>query len=248
MKLDILEKIGLNANESYIYNILLTNGEMSAPDITEKAHLKLTRQNTYAVLKSLVKRGLVEEFDKRKKLTYRLEHPQKLLDVLDEEKKALEENERMVESILPEIISDYNLAHNKPGVVYYEGIEGIKKIYEDTLREKPEEILVFRSPFEEEKLGQYIFGYMKRRATLGIKTKIISPTKPSKETLAEDKTQLKERKYIKKEIFSLYTEIDIYKNKVAFMTFGKKTMGFIVESPEVSGSMATIFNLIWATK
>ncbi len=246
MKTEIFEKIGLNANESYIYNILLTNGEMRAPNIAEKAHLKLTRQNTYAVLKSLTKKGLVEEFDKRKKLTYRVEHPQKLLEVIEEQKKELEENEKTVEALMPEIISDYNLAHNKPGVVYYEGIEGIKKIYEDTLREKPEEILVFRSPFEEDKLGQYIHGYTKRRAALGIKTKIISPKKPAKEILVEDRERLRERKYIKKEIFSLYTEINVYKNKVAFIAFGKKTMGFIVESPEVAQTMRTVFNLVWS--
>ncbi|PIZ01201.1 hypothetical protein COY62_00045 [bacterium (Candidatus Howlettbacteria) CG_4_10_14_0_8_um_filter_40_9] len=243
MKSNILTNIGLNKNESLIYETLLSYGEMIASELTEKT--KLGRQNTYAVLKTLVQKGLVEEFDKKKKLTYRVEPPQKLLEYTENKKIELEENEKTLSSLLPTLMSDYNLAHNKPGVVYYEGIEGIKRIYEDTLREKPEEILVFRSPYEEKRLNKYIFDYMRRRAKLNIKTKIISPTNPSKEIEKNDELYQKERKYIPINIFDLYTEIDIYGNKVAFMSFKKNVMGFIVESPDVTHTLRTLFNLIW---
>jgi sugar-specific transcriptional regulator TrmB len=125
MRKDLLEDVGLNKNEAIIYRTLLENGEMLPSELTEKT--PVMRQNVYAVLKSLVKKGLIEQIEHRKKLVYRAEHPQKLLDFVESQKAEIQKNENLVESMIPEMISDFNLAQNKPGVVYYEGLEGIKR-------------------------------------------------------------------------------------------------------------------------
>jgi sugar-specific transcriptional regulator TrmB len=251
MKTDILEKIGLNKNESYIYNILLTNGEMSAPDIAEKARLKLTRQNTYMVLKGLVKRGLVEELDKRKKLTYRLEHPQKLLDFLEEEKKALEENEKMVESVLPEIISDYNLAHNKPGIAYYEGTQGIRKIFEMLYKEKDEPVLGCVDLEELAKsfpdLTKIIIPSRKRNMVESI-TLFADSTK-AREHHKKDKEEMRISALLDKKKYPIPAEIDVFEDKIAMLDFSKgKFIGVVIENKDMATSLKSLMRLALENK
>ena len=247
MKLEILERIGLNTNESYVYNILLTNGEMSAPDIAERAHLKLTRQNTYTVLKSLTKKRLIEEFDKRKKLTYRVEHPQKLLETIENQKKELEENEKTIEAIMPEIISDYNLAHNKPGVVYYEGLKGVKKIFEDVYSPGKDEVYGCVDPTLFDKSFDVVF---KELVPQRIKNKLLSkailPDTPFTKTLAKkDKEQYRVSKLVNSKKYPLLAEIDVYEDKIAMMDIskGKDFVGIIIENKAIAETLKSIFKL-----
>ena len=55
----ILEDIGLNKNEALVYNTLLYKGEMIPSQIAE--YTGITRANSYAILKSLVEKGVIEE-------------------------------------------------------------------------------------------------------------------------------------------------------------------------------------------
>ena len=247
MKLDVLEKIGLNPNESYIYNILLTSGELNAPAIAEKAHLKLTRQNTYTVLKSLVKKGLIEEFDKRKKLTYRVEHPQKLLETIENQKKELEENEKTIEALMPEIISDYNLAHNKPGIVYYEGLSGVKKIFEDVYSPGKDEVCGCVDPTLFDKSFDIVF---KTLVPQRIKNKlfskaILTDSAFSKAMQKKDNEQHRKSILVDPKKYPITAEIDVYEDKIAMMDVskGKNFIGIVIENKAISETLRSIFKL-----
>jgi sugar-specific transcriptional regulator TrmB len=246
MKQNLLEQAGLNKNEANVYQIVLEHGEIAPPRVAEISGL--SRQNGYAVLKSLTQKELIEELDKRKKLVYRPLPPQSLLEYTEKRKKTAELAEKALQSALPELTSLFNLSTNRPGITYFEGVNGIKKIYEDTLKEKPEEILVFRSALDLEKLGPFIEGYTKRRARLNIKTRIISPMQGSAEVKALDASLLKTRKYIPESLFKLNTEIDIYRDQVAFIAFDKKVMGFVVSSKDIAQTLTVLFELIWKAK
>jgi sugar-specific transcriptional regulator TrmB len=243
MKNILFEQAGLSKNEAEIYKLVLEHGEIVPPQIAELTGI--TRQNTYAILKSLVQKELVEEIDRKKKLTYRPLHPSALIEHVKRRRKEQELAEKTLEAAIPELAGIFNLSTNKPGVTYFEGIEGVKKIYENTLSEKPDEILVLRSPYDQGRLGPYLTGYVKRRARLGIKSKIILPKIMQKAADIEDQKYLRERKFIDKNIFNISTEIDIYNDQVAFISLDKKVMGFIISSKDVAQTFRNIFELIW---
>ena len=243
IKQSVFKEIGLNENEVIVYNLLLDYGEIAPPKISELT--SINRQNAYAVIKSLLGKGLVEEIDRRKKLTYRPLHPEKLVQYAENRRKEAEIAEEALKTALPELSSLYHLSTNKPGITFFEGLDGVKKIYEDILKEKPEELLVFRSPHDKEKLDQYLVGYMKRREKVGVKTRIISPTKITAKIIEEDKNFSRTRKYIPENIFHLNTQISIYNDQVAFIAFEKKLMGFVISSKDVAQTLRTIFELVW---
>ena len=86
---------------------------------------------------------------------------------------------------------------------------------------------------------------MKRRTKIGIKTRIISPTKVSSDIKTEDLGLNRIRKYIPESIFHLNTQVSIYNDQVAFIAFEKKLMGFVISSKDVAQTLRTIFEIVW---
>ncbi|MEI6236995.1 MAG: helix-turn-helix domain-containing protein [Candidatus Saccharibacteria bacterium] len=242
----LLEQAGLNQSEVKVYKRLLEYGELAPPRLSELTGL--ARQNTYAALKTLTKKELIEVVSRRKKLAYQVQHPNKLVELVD---KQIDESKMVQKSLkanMPELISLFSLASSKPGIIYFDGLESIKNIYLDGLRSKPEEVLVFRSTHDDDKLGVFLTSFKKRRALNGTKTKMISQTIPTKEKIEEDKQLLIQRKYVPDDIFHLDTEIAIADNQVSFITFDKQIKGFVITSKEVAQTLRTIFESLWVAE
>ncbi len=242
----MLLQAGLTPNEAKVYNLLIEHGELTPPRITELSNI--SRQNSYAVLKSLIKKDLVEEIDRKKKLTYYPKHPQKLVEYMEGQRKEMEMAEKVVSAAIPSLASLFQFSSGKPGITYFEGIDGIKKIQEGILKERPKEVCVFRSIYDKQKLDKFLTGFIKREATLGIKTRIISPKIVTPEVLEKDKRYNRERKYVPEELFKLETQISVYNDQTAFFTYGKKLMGFVISSKDVAQTLRTIFELVWNSK
>lgn len=132
---EIFTSINLSLGESIVYEYLLKNGESPAGEMIKKTPLK--RGLVYKILDSLVDKGLVIEKTSipskkqgRRKISHFLpNHPEKLREFIENEKKKLDKAKNTLEANMPALISDFNLASGKPGVRFFEGIEGIKKCY-----------------------------------------------------------------------------------------------------------------------
>lgn len=237
----ILKNINLTADEIKVYELLLAQGEMSARQVIVGAGLK--RGTAYYVLRGLKTKGLVEEFAKYKKSYFRLEPPSRLRDYIEGRVRQIKESSATLESALPEMLSQYNLVLHKPGIRFYEGKEGLMKIYEDTLRQANSEILVFRSIYDCSVLDNNFFdSYTKERAKKNINTKIFSP---NLDTDKEIDIKLKKERRLLVNLNELETEIDIYGSKVAFLAFRGDNIGTIIESDAVASTMRKIFNALW---
>jgi sugar-specific transcriptional regulator TrmB len=240
----MLKTMGLNENDIKIYQYLLERGEDNPSQISEK--MGVGRTNVYSILGKLVKLGMVEEVSRSKTAKYRLRSPEVIDELVKQQLSELEASSRALEALVPSLLSKYNLTYGKPGITYFEGLSGIKKIYEDRIKEKPKEVLVFRSILDKKKLGNFLVGVIKRTAIAGIKTRIISPSKITNERRKEDKLFLRERRRIKLDDFNLSTQIDIYNDRVAFIDLEKKPVGFIVTNKSIADTMRVIFELSWS--
>jgi sugar-specific transcriptional regulator TrmB len=239
----LLEQAGLNQSEVKVYKRLLEYGELTPPRLSELTGL--ARQNTYAALKTLAAKQLIEVISRRKKLTYEIQHPNRLVELVDKQIDETKMVQKSLKANMPELISMFNLASNKPGISYFEGLDGIKNIYLDWLRIKPAEVLVFRSSHDDEKLGDFLVSFKKRRALNGTKARMISQTIPTKEVIEQDVELLVQRKHVPDEYFHLDTEVSVGSNQVSFITFDKHMRGFVITSKEVAQTFKTIFESLW---
>jgi len=260
---DILTSINLSAGESTIYEYLLKNGESPAGDIIKRTPLK--RGIAYKILDNLVEKGLVVEKTSvpsqkqgRRKISHFLpNHPEKLREFIENEHKRFKKAENTLEAVLPALVSDFNLVSGKPGVRFFEGLDGVKKVMNDTLINNfKRQILTFSDVAAYMKyLKDWNMNYYApKRREYKIHEKVIIPNNPLavdymneyiKNPLSDELTDIL---FIDHKSYPFETEINIYENKVSFVTFSEKRhIGLIIENKEIFNSLISTFNLIWTT-
>jgi len=146
--------------------------------------------------------------------------------------------------IIPELRSMHNVA-DRPKVLFYEGREGLEKVYEDTLTSH-ETIRAYANVNEmHEALPNYFPEYYKRRIEKGIFIRAIFPTnKAGFERAQKDKSEARESALVPADKYYFSPEINIYDNKVIIASW-KEKLGIIIESKEIAESMKTAFELAW---
>ena len=147
---------GLSPKQAAVYEASLETGPAKVPEIALQAHLK--RTTVYGIVDELVALGLLQESYRGKRKLYKAEDPRAILSMLEQKKKQIAD-------ILPEL-SDLFVTHNvRPRVTFFEGREGVKKIYDDALECKSKEIKeVVRVRQHNEAVGDaFIRDFIKRR-------------------------------------------------------------------------------------
>lgn len=127
-----LRAIGLSPKEAAIYLATLRLGESSLTDINKEARLKWTI--THNLTQGLVLRGFLSEVSKGKRKAYTAVHPRRILQVA-------ELNRNQVEELMPELIALHYGQSKKPRAQLYEGMEGVRRAYQEIIegvREKKE--------------------------------------------------------------------------------------------------------------
>ena len=234
---NILQQLGFSKNEIEVYLASLELGVASAQDIAKKASIK--RTTAYSVLDSLVQRGFIGKTVQHGRTRFLVEPPEKLLFTVANIKSQLE-------SLLPQLQAVYNVKRTKPKITFFEGKGAIRNVYDDTLQEKPKEILEWNT----DNYFKYFpkeYNYIQKRTQLHIKARRMAPSNSiwHKKHKSLDKIELAETVIIPKEIFSPEIEVNIYNNKVAFINYVEK-MSVIIESPAIAKAMRQAYELSWA--
>jgi len=232
----IFKQLGFSENERKVYLAALESGLSSAQHIANKAGVK--RTTAYFVLGYLVNRGVVAKTKVSGKLRFAAEPPDKLLNMTSD-------LEYRIKKALPELEAIYNKNEVKPKITFYDGERAIQNVYDDTLREKPGEILewntnaYFKYPTADQ-------DYISKRVALGIKAKRIagSGSKWDSKHRYLDKKELAETLIVPGELFSPEIEVDIYGHKVAFMNYAEN-MSVIIESKAIAEAMRQAYELSW---
>ena len=127
-----LTKAGLSYSQSEVYEILLKNGPLKAGKIYQKSDLK--RSLVYKELDDLLKLGLIEKLeDKGKVAVFAPLHPSKLHSLVEQQQHKLKTAELLLDGVLGQMASDFNLVSGMPGVLFFEGVEGAIKVLNDSL-------------------------------------------------------------------------------------------------------------------
>ena len=139
----------------------------------------------------------------------------------------------------------HNVA-GRPKVRFYEGVQGLRDVYEDTLTSN-EPIRAYASVENMHTgLPGYFPEYYKRRSGKGIAIRAIIPnTETGVERKSFDSKEMRETALVPVEQFSFSPEINIYDDKVMIASW-KEKLGIIIESTEISSAMKKIYELAWA--
>lgn len=239
---EILVKSGFSENEVAIFLAILQLGGGTVTQITRKAGLN--RTTGYDILDSLVSRGLVSVSGKEPKQEYLAESPDKLVGVLEKGLKEAEKRVADIKKIIPELKSMHNV-RGRPKVRFYEGKEGLKDVYEDTLTSH-EQILAYANVSEmHQALIGYFPKYYERRAGKNISIRAIIPDSPiGKHRASKDKEENRESVLVPVGKYNFSPEINIYDNKVMIASW-KEKLGIIIESAEIADAMKKIYELAW---
>lgn len=248
----ILQKIGLSDKDSEVYLACLELGTQPASVIARKAGLK--RPTTYLILEGLLKRGLVSEYTGSNVKYFTAVSPEYLLNFVEKQRRELTSHQRELEQFLPQFLSLSNPYSINPRVRFYEGLEGIERVMDDTLMAKKSEILTYSCIdrwFSREDLKQYIGQYGRRRSAekkIALRG-IVIDTPLARQYIEKDypgDSAVTQTRWFPKDISVFHNEINIYDNKVAICSIGRhELLGVIIESDEIAESQRSIFELVW---
>jgi len=234
-----LKQIGIDSKKADVYLACLEMGGATAYLIAKKAGLK--RPTVYDIVNQLMKEGLAYKSIKGNIKYFSPADPEVLI-------KKLKEKEVLAKEILPQLQNLYNSPQTKPFIRYFEGEEGIKEMYEDSLRslKKGEEILAYVGDDTLKNMPEYADDYIKRRVEKNIRLRGIYKSFPEiLKYIQSNQSQLRETRVLDEEYFPVSNETNIYKNKIAIASYGTEMFGMIIESAEIARSQKAIFELAW---
>lgn len=238
--LQVIESVGLETDEAKLYIAGLKLGEAPASAYAKKT--ALNRVTTYNYLERLTKRRIFSAVRKKNAKYYQPISPEKLSI---EARKNVDSLDR----VLPDLRGLMGNHHRTPKVRYYEGSEGVRDVYADTLTAQTELLNFANSDIIRNFWKEYDKQYVAQRVKKGIYLKGIAPDDAvGRKVHGKDKQSNREIRLVSAKEFPINNEINIYDNKVAIISFAEdesEVFGVIIESTEVAQTQRQIFEMAW---
>jgi len=252
--INMLTQSALTDNESVVYMHLLQNGGDFPSSVAKRTGIK--RTTAYKILLDLSVKGLINEVERKKKLYYQVERPQKLLRYAESNARRAQEMLENTKAIIPDIEGLFTNLSHKPKITYAQGYNEVLSIYEDQISyNKPYELLAFANidKILEILPNNFLEHYRKEKARIGITARGIVPdTFRSSTYVTGIYGDVPEKirptvKYIPATDFPYENETIIYgNNKVSIVNFVKDNItGILIEDEIIHKTMRMIFELAW---
>ncbi len=236
-----LQKIGLSSKAAQIYMALLELAEGSVIEVAQKAGLH--RTTVYNILPELLRSGLVQSTLKEKRRIYFVDDVRRLrLDA--------EERLKAVDDLVPQLKAIQNILPFKPKISFYEGMGGMKELYQDTLDSVPTggaiQSFTGLADFYSVMPREFYEWYVRERVKKKIHISIIAPDSPAAREWKRDSVKhLRQIKLIPAAHFQFKGDMEIYSNKLALLSYPENFMGVIIESKEIHDMQKAAFELMW---
>lgn len=233
---NILQNIGLTQKEANVYLAALELGTNVVAEIAAKA--KINRVTTYDIAEKLLKKGLLSTHVKNGIRYFTATDP----DVLMQEHKRRMHD---LQKALPELRRLHGKVQH-PRIQYFEGIEGIKAIYADTLTAQTEILNYANSEEIRIHWPSYDQEYVAQRVKRKIYLKGVAPDDEyGRKVHADNKNNFREIRLVPKEEIAITNEINIYDDKIAIVSFRDNLIGMIIESEDMANTQRALFKMIW---
>ncbi len=242
---NILIQAGLSEEQAQCYQSLLDKGPQRASDLAKWTGIK--RGLIYKVLEQLESMSLITKKGGPGTVAiFSPSHPSLLLSNIERKEKEISLTKEMLASSLGSLSSKYNLITGKPNVQFFEGIDGIAKVINDSLTSSEpirqyidnEAIVKFWQKENEE--------HVKERTKLGIKKKMICPDTEYVRNRAQNMNPEITELRVAENIPSFGTIMQIYNNKTSYATLSEtKKIGVLIEDIDIANMNKIFFDQVW---
>jgi hypothetical protein len=163
-----------------------------------------------------------------------------------------EERVERAKELIPQLSSLMSTLAFKPKIRFYEGLEGIKSIFEDVLTTQGEVLGYTSLKGLIDLFPDYFRQYCHKKIRNSIKTRYIAPAAAEGVDIIDEyfpkkyDPNLLEILMVNPKEFDFRNEIAIYGNKVAVMSLNPdELIGLLIESATVAQTMKSVFDLAW---
>ena len=235
MDTQILEDIGLTNAEIKVYLALLELGSATAGPILEKTGLQ--NSVVHMTLNKLIEKGLISFVKEGKRNRYQASNPKHIVEYIDEKKERFEQ-------ILPDLLKKQKISKEKPEIITFKGIKGVKELLLELLDAGGTEHHTFGSTKESLMLGEsWWVNYHKKRSQKGITAKLMF-NESLKYWKAEVKYPKAEVRYTKAG-FEPLTETIIRNDKIGIIIWTEKPLGVLIHNKTAALSYDKFFEIMW---
>jgi sugar-specific transcriptional regulator TrmB len=236
--LKILEDLGLTENESQVYLTALSLGPTTVLAIARAAEIR--RTTVYAVIDSLKTKGLMHIESRGFKQVYVAESPEQLVSILEHKKHDLEQH-------IPEFMSLYNLKGTESTIQYYEGIESIKRLYDEVLEPlRPHEDFLVISDIQNFFSADKFFNdYLDRRIKSRVNARLLLTDSDEARRLKKYSKQMNHEVRILPKEYKLSIDTMITKHQVSIFNLEQPITAINIKNPTTIKAQMELFEIMW---
>lgn len=235
----VLQGLGFRDVEARVYLAILELGEATASEIAKKTKLK--RPSVYVILKDLIRQGQVSSYIRKKVTRFISQSPESVVA-------HARERLHQVEISLPEFQALHKAGEKsgKPRIRYFEGVEGLITVMEESIAGNDKTILVWADlDLSKKTFGDYYTDYTKMRVERNISVRaILEDNKVARAFKEKSVSEKAEARIIPAVNYDFNDEIQIYDDKVAIISHHDQ-IGVIVENQAIANTQRAIFRLGW---
>jgi sugar-specific transcriptional regulator TrmB len=237
-----LTNIGLNKKEAKIYIALLQLGQATAYKVSNFCGLK--KPTTYVILNKLAEKGVVKKIPKTEYdtvISFEALDPDSLFNNFEAKLKSSKQ-------ALPELRALNPKQKEKAKVYYYEGLNGIKKMYENVIKTaKNKEIIGFlghNRNISKELIEFWDYFNQERIKNNILARGVATEDKTVKRWTKNQKKYLLKVKIAPKKEFDTNVSIEIFDKFIQIISF-RYLQGIVIENPDIKKAFKQVFEMVW---
>lgn len=236
-----LQEIGLSEKEAIIYIALLSVDNYSVAELAKATDIN--RTTLYPILDDLIAKRLVVEVKENNKVRFQAEPPERIETYILNRKNQLEEQEKVLDDIIPQMRGFLRESGEKPIVKIYEGRDGVLQSLEEryeTSSKDNQEYLIYprdeiKNLFSEKEMESA------RKMRLKKNNFMNSIFTSTEEYSSNDNA--KRLRITNSEKYPITCEIGIYADIVYLHIFSGKNFALNIKSKEFADTLKTLFKL-----
>lgn len=248
----LLFDLGLTKNEVTIYITLLKRGPSSAYELSKLSGIY--RVHVYDKLEQLIEKGLVTYVIVGRRKTYQAASPVKILDLIEERKRKLDQQRNEAEREIKHLIEFVNIQKSDTTVEVFRGNEGLKFFIKDVLRvcsvlsKKPTAREVLITGIDDkryyEAIPAFMPQYFREAKRIGIIERVITLHKKGIFRFDKKTAPTTYYRFLDGKQFNP-TNTFVYGSKVALVCWGTPVTVIMIENKLMADTYRDHFEHLW---
>ncbi len=237
-----LQDIGLSEKEAMIYIALLSVDTYSVSELAKATGIN--RTTLYPILDDLIAKRLILENKQDGKVRFQAEPPERIETYILNRKNQLEEQEKLLDDIIPQMRGFTRELGEKPLVKVYEGRNGVLEALSDYYEfsdNKNIAYLVYPRDLVESSFSKKELDTIKqKRIGKKIKSNVIySKESGDYETeLSPNRLRIDQKKY------PILADICIHGDRVRFITLHRNISAILIKNKDIAETLQSLISLV----